>query len=66
MNYAQDFFSSLLAKLELETPSRLIEISDALYIPLYLPVGVERDKVVEALSTQVREIAKDLKAKVDE
>jgi hypothetical protein len=52
-----------LGKLELENPSRLIEDPDnALFIPLFLPVGVEKDEVVQSLSAQVREIAEYLKA----
>jgi hypothetical protein len=54
-----------LAKLEVEVPSRLIEDrdTDGLYIPLFMPVGVEKNEVVQSLLAQIREIAGYLKAK---
>lgn len=47
-----------LARLEMEIPPRLVVIDDHVSIPLYLPVAVERDKVLEALAAQIKEIAR--------
>ncbi len=45
-----------LAKLELETPSRLIEDEYGIYIPINLPTGVEKDEVISSILTQMRKI----------
>ncbi len=46
-----------LLPLDLETPPRLFQTTDALVVPLYLPTGVEKQAVVAALLAQVRELA---------
>ena len=53
----------LLSKLELQEPSRLIQINDELAIPLYLATGVEENDVIEDLVNQVKEIAELLEGK---
>ncbi len=50
-----------LSKLELETPSRLLEFTDGLYIPLFLPISVEKDEVVKSLLAQMHEIIEYLR-----
>lgn len=52
----------LLSKLEFEIPPRLIDYeNDALYIPIYLPTGVEQEGVVESVIEQLKEIDNLLK-----
>jgi len=51
-----------LSKLELEEPSRLLDLKTALFIPLDLPVGAEKHEVAEALGAQIREVAGYLKS----
>jgi len=51
-----------LSSLEMEEPSRLLLIGDELLVPLYLPLGVEKDQVIEFLVRQVHEIASLLHA----
>lgn len=50
-----------LSKLELKEPSCLLEINEELFIPLYLPIEVERDEVINNLISQIKEIAEYLK-----
>lgn len=45
-----------LGALEREFPSRLIRSSNSLYIPLRVPFGVEKNKVVDAVFNQLLEI----------
>lgn len=49
-----------LLSLEVETPTRLLEGDDALLIPLELPTGVDKTAVLDALESQMREIADHL------
>jgi hypothetical protein len=46
-----------LARLEMEDPPCLILTGDHVAIPLYLPCGLERDRVFDMLPAQTREIA---------
>jgi hypothetical protein len=46
-----------LSKLESEQPSRLFVEGRWVMIPLFMPLGVERDRVVDALYSQLLEIA---------
>lgn len=50
-----------LSTLAAETPSCLFQHEEWLAIPLYLPTGAEWDLVLEAIMTQLREIAACLK-----
>ena len=45
-----------LIKLELEEPSRLLQIEDRLYVPLFIPTGVERSDVKKSLLKQIQEV----------
>lgn len=45
-----------LTKLEMEEPSRLIQIKNELFVPLFIPVGNEKSQAVESLVAQVREV----------
>ena len=51
-----------LSKLELEQPSRLFVDGRNLLVPIYLPTGVERSEVVQAVFDQLEEIAALLRA----
>jgi hypothetical protein len=44
-------------------PPRLVVATAAAYVPVRLPTGVDRDKVLDAMLTQLREVA-DLLGKV--
>ena len=48
-----------LFKLEIEKPSRLFQNrkEDELLVPLFLPIGVEKDAVIQSLVSQIREIS---------
>lgn len=46
-----------LAPLELSQPTRLFRVFGGVYIPIYLPVGVEKPDVVESILDQMHEIA---------
>jgi hypothetical protein len=46
-----------LSKLESEQPSRLFVEDDWIVIPFFMPLGVERDRVADALYSQLLEIA---------
>src|SRR3972149_877420 len=45
-----------LIKLELEEPSRLIHIEDRLYVPLFIPIGVEKSDIIKYLLKQIQEV----------
>ncbi|HEY8601851.1 MAG TPA: hypothetical protein VIL85_25720 [Thermomicrobiales bacterium] len=45
-----------LVALEMADPPRLLVVNDEITIPLFLPTGVERATVVEALLRQMREV----------
>ncbi|RLD01978.1 MAG: hypothetical protein DRI32_09185 [Chloroflexi bacterium] len=49
-----------LSALEFENPSRLLQDGDELLVPLFLPIGVEKNEVIQSLVSQVREIAEYL------
>jgi hypothetical protein len=49
-----------LISLEMEEPSRLIKDGNALIVPLYLPTGKEKDKVMEEVLSQLRDIINKL------
>lgn len=51
-----------LRRWELEDPPRVLEVENALLVPLNLPLGVERPAIVEALLSRVRELAELLRA----
>ncbi len=51
-----------LATLELKQPPRLIADGDALHVPLAVPTGVEKRKVVSAVFAQVKEVTELLRA----
>ena len=56
-----DFPSSEKAKLRAwfgKDPPRVIEHGDSLWIPLYLPVGREKDAVIKAIIDQIDEVTK--------
>jgi hypothetical protein len=46
-----------LSKLERKDPPQLLRLGNELFIPLQLPIGVERNEVVDSLVTQIEEIA---------
>jgi hypothetical protein len=50
-----------LASLERESPPRLIRKADELLVPLTLPLGVEKDKVLKSVIEQLGEVEKLLK-----
>lgn len=54
-----------LAKLEMEDPSRLIQDGNQLVIPIFIPIGVEKDDVVKSLIRQIQEVI-DMLAIIDE
>ena len=45
-----------LIKLELEEPSRLIQDGDVLYVPLFIPTGVEKSDILKSLLKQMQEV----------
>lgn len=45
-----------LIKLELEEPSRLIHIRDELYVPIFIPIGVEKRDIIEYMRKQIQEV----------
>ena len=45
-----------LVKLEMEEPSRLIQIGDELFVPLYIQTGVEKSDIVASLLKQLHEV----------
>jgi hypothetical protein len=45
-----------LISLELEEPSRLIHHENAIYVPLFVPTGVEKNDVMKSLLLQIQEI----------
>jgi hypothetical protein len=47
--------------LALEKPPRLVEGKDGIHVPLFLPMAVERDRVLAALMDQVKEVSHLLK-----
>jgi len=49
----------------MEEPSRLFQIGDELYVPIFIPMGVEKDDVVRSLIQQIQEII-DILATVNE
>jgi len=51
-----------LRSLLLESPPRLVEDKDGLYIPLFVLIGVEKNRVLESLVAQIKEIADYLKS----
>jgi len=51
-----------LASLESENPPRLFVEGNWIMIPLFMPLGVERDRVVDALFSQFTKIATLLRA----
>ena len=54
-----------LIKLELEEPSRLLHIEDRLYVPLFIPLGVEKIEIIKSLHNQIKEVI-DILATVNE
>lgn len=50
-----------LSCLERETPPRMFLNGKSIEIPIFLPIGVEKDKVVDAIYSQFKEIAGLLK-----
>jgi len=49
-----------LSILEFEEPTRLFQEGDELLVPLFLPTGVEKSDVVQALLSQIQEISRFL------
>ncbi|MDP1624451.1 MAG: hypothetical protein Q8L64_01650 [bacterium] len=45
-----------LIKLELEEPSRLLHIENRLYVPLFIPMGVEKSDIIKSLLKQLQEV----------
>lgn len=45
-----------LVRLETEEPSRLFREGDALYVPLFLDIGVEKDEVVKNIIKQIKDV----------
>lgn len=45
-----------LVKLEMEEPSCVIKVGEELYVPIFVPIGVEEDDVVRSLIRQTQEI----------
>lgn len=45
-----------LIKFEMEEPSRLIHIEDRLYVPLFIPIGVEKNDIIKSLLKQIQEV----------
>ncbi len=47
-----------LSGLALEKPPRLVEDKDGIHVPLFLPMAVERDRVLAALMDQVKAVSR--------
>jgi len=54
-----------LIRLELEEPSRLMHDGDTLYVPLFIPTGVEKSDIIKSLLKQIQEVT-DILATVSE
>jgi hypothetical protein len=50
-----------LSRLENEIPSRVIRYEDALLVPIYLPIGAEKDDVLHSIEDQITEVIELLK-----
>jgi hypothetical protein len=54
-----------LIRLGLEVPSRLIHDGDTLFVPLFIPTGVEKSDIVKSLLKQIQEVI-DILATINE